>query len=107
MFDHFLSLVKAKLSIDKPQKTMKGFAGVQSAVVGIGVAILVAAFIALVLSNVKDTLTANSTAANISQKGLDTVKSMADLIQPLGIVAIAVAIIAYLVLAFRGRSDMD
>lgn len=93
--------------IDKTKKhlseTRQGFSGnLGGAVLGIGVAILIAAFVALILDNVNDTFTADSFEDNITDTGLETLDDMTDLIQPLGLVMIAVVIIGVLLGAFGG-----
>lgn len=87
------------------EKTMghkKGqVAGLAGAFVAIGVALLVGAFVALILSDVGDTMTADSAEANITDTGIDTVSDMTELVQPLGVVLVAVVIIGVLYGAFR------
>jgi uncharacterized membrane protein YkvI len=81
----------------------KGFAGnLSGAVLGIGVAVMIAAFVALILGNVNSTFTADSYEDNISTTGLATLDDMSDLFQPLGLVVIAVVIIGVLMGAFKG-----
>lgn len=68
----------------------------------IGVALLVAAFVALILGNVGDTMTPGSAEANITADGVDVITSMVALAKPLGIVGIAGIIIGYLMGFFSG-----
>ncbi len=64
--------------------------------IGIGVALIMAAFVALILGKVGATFTVNSTEANITADAKNTIADMVDLTNPLGIVAIAGVIIGLL-----------
>lgn len=84
-------------------KTMKGQLGnLPQIFMLIGLGLLVASFVALILSNVGATMTANSVEANITTTGVDVISDMVDLAKPLGIVGIAGIIIAYLMGFFSG-----
>lgn len=77
--------------------------GLSGSFLAIVVALMVAAFGALILSEVGSTMTADSAEANITSTGIESVSSMADLIAPLGIVLVAAVIIGVLVTAFQQR----
>lgn len=77
--------------------------GLAGSFLAIVVALMVAAFGALILSEVGGTMTADSAEANITETGITSVSSMADLVAPLGIVLVAAVIIGVLVTAFRSR----
>jgi uncharacterized integral membrane protein len=85
---------------DKLRGTCKGQMNIIAAFVSIGVALLVAAFVVLILSNVGDSLGAGTAAANVTNVGVSTINSMVNLTNPLGIVLIAAVIIGVLVSAF-------
>ena len=85
-------------------KHMKGQAGgLSGSFLAIVVALLVASFGALILSETGATMTADSAEYNITQTGITAVGDMSDLVAPLGIVLVAAVIIAVLMGAFRGR----
>ena len=86
-----------------PTGTKKGqLGGLPAAFVGIVVALLIAAFGALILSNVGDTMTPASAEANITAAGVTTISDMADLVAPLGVVLVAAVIIGVLMYSFGG-----
>lgn len=72
-------------------------------VVAVVITLLVMSFGALILSNVGDTMTADSAEANLTDTGIDAIADGGDLIGPLVIVAVAGVIIGVLFMAF-GRS---
>lgn len=72
------------------------------AFVGIVVALLVAAFGALILSSVGATMTADSAEANLTTTGINAISDMGDLVAPLGIVLVAAVIIGVLMYSFGG-----
>jgi len=83
--------------------TKKGqLGGLPAAFVGIVVALLIAAFGALILSNVGATMTPDSAEANITAVGVTTIADMSDLVAPLGIVLVAAVIIGVLMYSFGG-----
>ncbi len=87
-----------------PSGTHKGqLGGLPAAFVGIVVALLIAAFGALILSNVGGTMTAASAEANITSAGVTTISDMADLVAPLGVVLVAAVIIGVLMYSFGGQ----
>jgi hypothetical protein len=84
------------------KKGQMGLGGLSGAFLAIVVAILVAAFGALILSTIGATMTPNSAEANMTTTGVTVLSSMIDLIQPLGIVIVAGVILGVLFMAFRG-----
>lgn len=86
-----------------PTGHMKGqLGGLPAAFVGIVVALLIAAFGALILANVGATMTPDSAEANITAAGVTTISDMADLVAPLGVVLVAAVIIGVLMYSFGG-----
>jgi hypothetical protein len=95
----FIDKLRGKI----PYGTMKGqLGGLPAAFVGIVVALLIAAFGALILSSVGATMTANSAEANITDTGITAISDMADLVAPLGVVLVAAVIIGVLMYSFGG-----
>jgi len=84
-------------------KGQVGLGALPSAFVVMVVALLVAAFGALILSDVGATMTADSAEANITTDGITAIADMSDLVAPLGIVLVAAVIILVLTGTF-GRS---
>lgn len=86
-------------------KTKKGqVANLSGAFVGIVVALLVAAFGALILSNVAGTMTDDSVEQNITEGAISVVEDMTDLVAPLGVVLVAAVIIGVLMYSFGARA---
>jgi len=84
----------------KPGETTKGMTDITGAVVSIGTALLVAAFVVLILGDVGDTMDTDSAEQNVTVTGVDVISDMVDLIKPLGIVVVAAVIIGVLLNAF-------
>lgn len=83
--------------LEKKSKYMKGQLGnLPQIFMLIGLGLLVASFVALILSNVGSTMPAGSVEKNITTVGVTVISNMVDLAKPLGIVGIAGIIIAYL-----------
>jgi len=81
----------------------KGFEMPTAAVIGFVVLAIVAAVGALVISNIKDTLTAGSAASNVTVKTLEGFTNYANLLPVVGIVLIASLILGLVIGAFRTR----
>lgn len=100
-----LEMVKYRMkeALSGHKKGQANLGGLMGAFIGIGVALLGAAFVVLILSDVGSTMTADSAEYNVTQTGITTIGDMTDLVQPLGVVVIAVVIIGVLLHAFAGR----
>jgi len=98
-----IAKAKAKEALEGHKKGSMDLSGVMGAFIGLGVALIGAAFVALIMAKVGDTMDVNSTEANITDTGLEVLEDMVDLVQPLGIVVIAGVIIYVLVNSFSTR----
>jgi hypothetical protein len=90
------------------KKKLRGFAGLSDSVVGLGVAAIVIAFVALVLAQIKTQVTsiagANSAAENATTSGLTAMQTFGTWLPIIAIVTVAGVILSLLYFYMMGRA---
>jgi len=80
--------------------------GLSASAIAIIILVITVAIGATVVANVRDTQTVNTTAYNVTTKGLDSLKTYSDFFSTIVIIVIFAVIIGLLAFfSFRGRSE--
>ncbi len=95
-------------AISKSAKTKKGNVGLLiSLAIGIGILVFIIAIMASMLSSLQATQTVNSTAYNVSAKGVDAMKTFGDFFNVYVLAGVLVGIVALFGLIYKNKGGFS